>query len=143
MPAQPSILNIAAYNAALAGMKNISLFFVGLITELIQLDMAYRSFSWGDLFRDFSGGMIVLFWKIGRGESSRFILRIISVIILFVNVIPFGEMALDEYRAYRDFPLLSGFENESELSRWNGGGRLCRDNGVQRKGKYSCPGKIH
>ena len=46
-------------------------------------------------------------------------------------------MALDEYRACSDFPLLGDFENESELSRWEGDGRLIRDTEVSRQGNYS------
>ena len=111
--------------------------FVAFATELIQLDMIDRNFSWTDLCRDLSGGAIVLFWRLGEGGSPRFVLRVISGIILLVNFVPFGEMALDEYRAYRDFPALAGFESESELSRWNGGGCLSRDTTVSRQGDYS------
>jgi hypothetical protein len=114
-----------------------ALLFVGLAIELIQLGMADRSFSWEDLFRDLSGGMIVLFWRQVGGEALRFGLRIVSIIILFVNFFPFGEMALDEYRAYRDFPLLGDFETKSELSRWEGGVRLSRDTEVSRQRNYS------
>ena len=47
---------------------------------------------------------------------------------------PFGVMALDEYRAYRYFPLLGDFENESELNRWDGDARLSWDTEVSRQG---------
>ena len=46
-------------------------------------------------------------------------------------------MALDEYRAHREFPLLGDFENKSELSRWEGGARLSRDTEVSQQGNYS------
>jgi hypothetical protein len=91
-----------------------ALLFVGLAIELIQLGMIHRSFSWEDLFRDLSGGIIVLLWRQEGGEIFRFGLRIVSILILFVNFFPFGEMALDEYRAYRDFPLLADFETKSD-----------------------------
>jgi VanZ family protein len=46
------------------------LLFVGLAIDLIQLGMTGRFFSWSDLFRDLSGGVIVLFWRQrGRGDS--------------------------------------------------------------------------
>ena len=32
--------------------------------------MIHRSFSWEDLFRDLSGGMVVSFWRQGGGELT-------------------------------------------------------------------------
>jgi len=115
------------------------LFFVGLSIELIQIAVPGRSFTWIDLFRDVSGGLAFLSWKISSSVSSTqtTFYRTAAFFILLVNCIPLGRMGLDEYRARRDFPLLSGFENSSELSRWNGGAELSQSDSVSLQGKYS------
>jgi len=97
--------------------------FVGLSIELIQLNIDGRFFSWSDVVTDLSGGAIALLWKTGRNLSGiRSILsQFVLIIIVFLNLVPIGIALSDEYRAYREFPLLAGFENKAELSRWADG----------------------
>ncbi len=118
------------------------LFLVGLSTELIQMGVPGRSFAWIDLFRDVTGGLAFLFWRISTSVSSvqSVLYKTAAMALLLANIIPLGGMALDEYRARKDFPLLAGFENKSELTRWKGDAELSQSSFVSVQGGYS--GKI-
>jgi VanZ family protein len=101
----------------------LTLVTVGLGVELIQLNITGRFFSWSDVVTDLSGGSIALLWKTGRklpGVQS-ILIGLVSITIISFNLVPVGIALTDEYRAYRDFPLLAGFENKAELSRWADG----------------------
>ena len=123
-----------------------TLVIVGLGIELIQLNIADRYFSWIDVFRDISGGAVALIWQATRRLPRRCMQSVlsgfVSILIVMVNfIIPLGVGLTDEYRSYRDFPLLAGFESRSELSRWESGQvDLCPVVSPRVQGKYS--GKI-
>jgi hypothetical protein len=60
------------------------------------------------------------------------------MIIVIVNLVPLGIALTDEYRSYKDFPLLAGFEREAELSRWaNGRVNLSMVPSPRCQGRYS------
>ena len=117
------------------------LLFVGGAIELIQRNIATRSCSLIDVVRDLSGGAIVLFWLASR--RLRRWQAMLSGFLLFIvvgcNIVPLLSDITDEYRSYRDFPLLAGFESDAEFERWAGGRRA----GFQRvstprvQGEYS------
>lgn len=96
---------------------------VGLSIELIQLNIDGRFFSWSDVITDLSGGAIAMLWQIGRklpgfqSVLSGFVL----ISIVSINLVPVVTALTDEYRSYRDFPLLAGFESRAELNRWADG----------------------
>jgi hypothetical protein len=96
---------------------------VGLSIELIQLNIDGRSFSWSDVVMDLSGGAIALLWKTGRKlPGFRSILTgFVLILIVLINLFPLATALTDEYRSYKDFPLLAGFESEAELNRWADG----------------------
>ncbi len=115
------------------------LLFVGTAIELIQLGMVDRIFSLGDVFRDVSGGCVVLCWRMSSAVS-RWQLRILTILaigLVLLNLLPLSVVAFDEYSAYRDFPLLSGFESRLELDRWGGDIELAQDSFVARQGNYA------
>ena len=96
---------------------------VGLGIELIQLSIAGRFFSWSDVGRDLLGGAVAFLWKTGRKlpRIQSALIGFLSTFIVLFQLVPLGIILADEYRSYRDFPLLSGFENEAELKRWSTG----------------------
>jgi hypothetical protein len=125
-----------------AGLGTV--FFLGLGIELIQLDIADRFFSWSDVVRDLSGGTTALLWKVGRRRSRRqsLVCGFVVMVLVFYSFFPFGAALADEYRSYRDLPLLAGFESKGELSRWEGGRvRLRMVASPRVQGSYS--GKIN
>ncbi len=97
--------------------------FLGLGIELIQLNLADRFFSWSDVVRDLSGGATALLCKEGwrRPPRQSIVCWFVAIVLVVYGFIPFGTALADEYRSYRDFPLLAGFESEGELSRWSVG----------------------
>lgn len=99
-----------------------TLVIVGLGIELIQLNIAARYFSWIDVVRDISGGAIALLWRTGcRLPRVQAILSVlVAIVIVVLNFFSLGSFLADEYRSYRDMPLLAGFESQVELSRWEG-----------------------
>jgi hypothetical protein len=100
---------------------------LGGAIEIIQLGIPGRDCSWEDVFRDLAGALIILFWLgIPLSKSFRYLLwyRVLAVVIFCFTCIPLGRASVDDYRIYRDFPVLSGFENEYELRRWTGAGRM-------------------
>ena len=115
---------------------------IAFATELIQLGISNRFFSWMDLSKDISGGIIVLFWKIGHKESrlQSVFLKLIALCCLSINLIPLVKISIDTLHSYTEFPLLAGFEHKTELSRWQGEASLTLDSVVPLEGEYS--GKI-
>ncbi len=115
---------------------------VGLGIELIQLNIADRYFSWTDVLRDVSGGAVALIWqatpRLPRVCIQSVLSRFVSIIIVIFNFLPLGAGLTDEYRSYRDFPLLAGFESRFELSRWESDRvDLCMVTSPRVQGKYS------
>lgn len=117
------------------------LLFVGVGIELIQRNIATRSCSLIDVARDLSGGAIVLFWRASRRlrRLQAMLCGFLLFLVVTYNIIPLLIDITDEYRSYRDFPLLAGFESDAEFDRWAGGRRA----GFQRvstprlQGEYS------
>ena len=98
---------------------------LGLGIELIQLSLANRSCSLSDVVRDLSGCAIVLLWRAGYPPLSfrTLLCTTLLLIVSCINFFPLGAALADEYRGYRDFPMLAGFENDGEFSRWTSGRR--------------------
>ncbi|TKB23980.1 VanZ family protein [Desulfopila sp. IMCC35006] len=99
------------------------LLFVGVGIELIQLNITSRSCSLSDVVRDLSGGAIVLFWKASRRQPplQAILSGFLLIIIVSYNFAPLLLALTDEYRSYKAFPLLAGFECEAEFRRWTSG----------------------
>ncbi|WP_459946114.1 VanZ family protein [Desulfocastanea catecholica] len=89
-------------------------------TELLQLLITDRFFSWGDVGMDLMGGATALLWRAGRGlpRLQATLTVVVSIALVCVNFVPLGRVLVDEYRSGRDFPLLAGFETSIELRRW-------------------------
>lgn len=98
----------------------ITVSFVGLGTELLQLNIDDRFFSWRDVGMDLMGVATALLWRAGRRlpRLQATLTAVVSIIIVCVSCVPLGRVVLDEYRSARDFPLLAGFESRMELGRW-------------------------
>lgn len=115
---------------------------IAFTTELIQLGLPDRFFSWMDLTKDISGGVIILLWLIGHNteRTQSVFLRVIALFCLGLNLIPLLNISIDTYHSHTDFPLLAGFEHITELSRWDGGAGLTIDSQIHLGGNSS--GKI-
>ncbi len=109
----------------------------GTMIELIQTDIDGRTASGSDVIRDLTGAILASIWLKWR-SSPKIIktgLLILTGIILLWNLLPLTNALLDEWHAQRDFPLLGGFENKLELSRWPDNDRISISHDRVRQGK--------
>lgn len=121
----------------IAGLSSVMA--VGLSIEVIQLITGGRSFSLLDLSRDLSGGAVILLLRIGPTVSRRwaFLSGALAIAVVIVNCIPLTGFLVDEGRAYRNFPLLAGFESSLELTRWGGDAEIALDTSRVSEGNSS------
>lgn len=119
----------------------LTLVCIGFGIELIQLNIVGRFFSWSDVGRDLLGGAVAFLWKTGsklpRIQSA--LIGLLSIFIVLFQLAPLGIILADEYRSYRDFPLLSGFEKEAEIKRWSAGHQveISKVSSPRVQGKYA------
>ncbi|MCK4502463.1 MAG: CIA30 family protein [Desulfuromonadales bacterium] len=96
---------------------------LGGATELIQSGIG-REASWIDLGNDLIGGFLgVVFFAKSRHALSPWRLRFIQVPVLLLalgSILPLGKVLIDDFVAWQQFPLLSGFETPLEITRWSG-----------------------
>lgn len=96
---------------------------VGGAVELLQ-GQTGREPSWQDLYHDLLGGWLVLVfygqhhrrWSLFRGLLIQFPVVVLTALAL----LPLARAVVDDLIAYRQFPLLSGFETPFEHTRWIG-----------------------
>ncbi|MEN8140235.1 MAG: VanZ family protein [Thermodesulfobacteriota bacterium] len=111
---------------------------LGLVIELIQGQIDGRVASLPDLARNSGGailGLFLLAWP--QQIRQRPALALGAGAIIVTSLLPVAAALVDEYRARRDFPLLSSFESSLELSRWEGDGQIERVKSPVSAGEYA------
>ncbi len=115
-------------------------FVLGGATELIQAQIG-REAAWQDLGNDLIGSLLgVVFFSESRKTLAVWQLRLLQVpvlALLFWSLFPTAKVIIDDVIAFRQFPLLSGFETPLEASRWSGSARRTRDDTVSFSGHSS------
>ena len=115
-------------------------FVLGGITELIQGQIG-REATWQDLGSDLIGGLLgVVFFAESRRTLVVWQLRLMQVPVLLIflwSLLPVAKVIIDDTIAFRQFPLLSGFETPLETSRWSGSAKRTRDDTVSFSGRSS------
>ncbi len=115
-------------------------FVLGGITELIQGQIG-REATWQDLGNDLIGGLLgVVFFAESRRTLAAWKLRLLQMPVLLIflwSLLPVAKVIIDDTIAYRQFPLLSGFETPLETSRWSGSAKRTRDDTVSSSGRSS------
>lgn len=100
---------------------------VGLGIEFIQLHTG-GDYSLRDVYLDITGACLIPAIKPRCNDYltrySPWMLRLTVFAYLLARAYPLGVSLVDEYRAYRNFPVLAGFESRLELGRFTGGNRL-------------------
>jgi hypothetical protein len=62
----------------------------------------------------------------------------LPVLLLFLwSLLPVSKVIIDDSFAFRQFPLLSGFETPLEVSRWSGSAKRSRDHKIFSSGSFS------
>jgi hypothetical protein len=95
----------------------------GVGIEILQYGIQ-RSPDWEDVARDMIGALLVLCFGPGQRQIPSRRLRsgiqgLASILLLWQSW-PLGMTLIDELAAWRQFPLLAGFESSLEASRWVG-----------------------
>lgn len=113
---------------------------LGAGTEWLQAGIG-REATWQDFGTDLLGSVLALsFSRTAKFHTPRWPLRLVRVVVLVVVcwlVLPFVRVSVDEFIAWRQFPLLSGFETLFEGSRWIGNSRHRLDSQVAYRGSGS------
>lgn len=117
------------------------LFIVGLACgiEFLQTFQPGRIASLQDVLLGLAGAVLFLLWQVsGRmAGGGKIFLRGCSVVISVVCLLPLIMASYDEFRAWRDFPVLADFESPLELSRWGDNSRLLRVRAPVKSGRFA------
>ncbi|MFO7577108.1 MAG: VanZ family protein [Pelovirga sp.] len=113
---------------------------VGGATEILQ-SLVGREPSWRDVANDVLGGLLaVLFFSSEKHQLPIWRLRLLRcpVVLLVVwSLLPLSRAVIDDLLAWRQFPLLSGFETPFEDTRWGGKSRRRVDDRIAYAGEKS------
>ena len=96
---------------------------VGILIELFQYGSS-RTPDLMDVSRDLLGTLIVLaFYRPFVNDISRDVVRLwqgLVGVLTLLHLLPLIWALTDEFRGYRQFPVLSDFSSRLELQRWKG-----------------------
>lgn len=106
---------------------------IAFSSEYIQ-SFVGRTSSLSDVFADVLGGALA--WLFVYGLAQR-VLVALTLALGIIVITPFFTIMYDEMIAKNQFPLISGFENNTELSQWTGSGKLNRSALRSTEGSYS------
>jgi VanZ family protein len=106
---------------------------VALSSEYVQ-GFVGRTSSWSDVLADIFGG--VLAWLFVSGLGQR-LLTVLALVLCIIVITPFFTIMYDEVIVRNQFPLISGFENRTELSRWTGDSERQRSMNRSTEGLHS------
>lgn len=117
------------------------LIIVGLAAsiEFLQTLMPGRVSSRQDILLGVAGGVIVLLWQFSGQlrAGGKTALRGCGVCIIIICLLPLLLNGYDEYRAWRDFPVLADFESALELSRWGDKDNILRVQAPVKNGRFA------
>ena len=107
--------------------------------EICQSFISGRFASLRDILFGLAGGLAILAWNATAQKSAdrKIVLRAVAFAVVAVCLIPVSLVAIDEYRAWRDFPVLSDFESSLEVSRWEAKGRTILVRDPVKNGQYA------
>lgn len=113
---------------------------IGGLTEIIQAGIG-RQGSWLDLGSDLVGGLCGVALAPQRAGYLQYwavkLFRVAVVVLTLWGLLPFARVVVDDLVAWRQFPLLSGFETPFEVSRWSGSAARSIDRDISFAGQAS------
>ncbi|MFZ1987120.1 MAG: VanZ family protein, partial [Desulfatitalea sp.] len=112
----------------------------GWTVEILQL-LVGRTFSWLDLRKDLLGASTALAFGApgpkGLKNYGRAALKTVVVALILLEAAPMARACIDEFIAWRQFPVLSDFETPFERERWSGSAHFEIDRSIHRLGDAS------
>ena len=110
---------------------------IGAGIELIQSGINRRLDIY-DLWRDILGALIGFFCApLAFTRRVKIISSVSLAALLIIQLTPWILDLADEIEAHRQFPLLSGFESELELTRWKGSAAMAISKSQVISGDYA------
>lgn len=113
---------------------------LGAMIEVVQAG-THRLSEFGDLFRDFIGGMVAFFFLLPAGKvissTARRLLQLLTVGLVVIQICLVLFVFIDEYQARKNFPVLSDFESPLEKGRWKGTAGFSIADKISSGGKHS------
>lgn len=118
------------------------LLLVLLIASAIEVCQSFipgRLASWLDILLGLAGALMVLSWRKARLQRAgiKIIYKVLASSILVACLMPLIFTLIDEYRIWRNFPVLSDFESFLDVSRWQGDSKLFRVSAPVKSGNFS------
>lgn len=111
----------------------LSVFLMGLVIEYLQSRIG-RDGNWGDVLSNLTGAWLGLFW-FQKARAWVWVGRVIASALLLPSLLLVAKLALLQYQVAQEFPLISSFEQKSDVSRWDGEVARSREHASQ--GDYS------
>ncbi|RZA07721.1 MAG: hypothetical protein EOO68_03015 [Moraxellaceae bacterium] len=108
---------------------SIAVLIVGGGIEILQ-SYTGRHGNWEDLFRDLSGAWFGLFW-LQKSSLWVWVGRLVTFGLLLPSVWAVFLAALTQVQAVNHFPVLSDFEQYSDVQRWKGKVELSHEHVIQ------------
>ena len=99
-------------------LVTLIVFAVGGVIEFLQTKVG-RDGNWGDVLGNLTGAWLGLFW-FQKSNRRVWLGRIAASLLLVVPLLTIGRLALLQYQSAQVFPLLCGFENSRDFTRWDG-----------------------
>ena len=115
----------------------IATLLLGILVELGQSAFS-RTPDIGDLFRNLIGAGIAICFllPVRKGFSSKLLLlfKFILVILIGLQIRPIAVALIDEHHARSEFPVLSDFQSDRQLDRWEGGADISIEKDINVQG---------
>jgi len=107
--------------------------------EACQSLLSGRVTSIKDIIFGLAGGLVILVWKDSDQQSlnRKIFWRTLGSSGIAMCMIPLSIVVVDEYRAWRDFPVLSDFESFLDVSRWEAKNQITRVREPVKNGRFS------
>jgi hypothetical protein len=97
--------------------------------------------AWADMGRNAIGCLLALFFlfpkRLSLARCWRRLLQAVILALLLMTLFPVTRALVDEWRAWRQFPVLADFETPFELERWSGHAGLSVDETIAHSGRAS------
>jgi len=107
--------------------------------EACQSFIPGRVASLQDIIFGLAGGLVTIAWKSTDQQSlnRKLILRAVAISTVALCMMPLIFVAVGEYRAWHNFPVLSDFESFLDVSRWKAKGKVTRVREPVKNGQYA------
>ena len=111
---------------------------LSILIETFQYIFKNGTPDLNDVRRNFVGAIgCFLLITTFKKKTISVLLRTFTIFTIFLEIIPTGTAILDEIIAIKQFPVLSDFENDIEISRWSGDASFKRNMQISEHGKSS------